>query len=115
MHTGERSAVAPPLRWAMWIIAAFLFLVGSFHRAAPGVIARDPMHEFAATGATVGLRAATYFYAYAGRMIPEAYRDAFAVCAACVPAAALLSLLRRETRGPNNYAQLHGAAMREPA
>jgi MFS family permease len=70
MHTGERSAAAPPLRWVMWIIPAFLFLIGFFHRAAPGVIARDLMHEFEATGATVGLLAATYFYAYAGLMVP---------------------------------------------
>jgi nitrate/nitrite transporter NarK len=70
MHTGERSAVAPPLRWVMWAIPAFLFLIGFFHRAAPGVIARDLMNEFAATGATVGLLAATYFYAYAGLMVP---------------------------------------------
>jgi nitrate/nitrite transporter NarK len=45
----------------------------------------------------------------------EAYRDAFAVCAAFVLAAVLLSLLMRETRGRNIYAQLHGPAMREPA
>ncbi len=70
MHTSERSAVVPPLRWVMWAIPAFLFLIGFFHRAAPGVIARDLMQAFEATGATIGLLAATYFYAYAALMVP---------------------------------------------
>jgi sugar phosphate permease len=70
MHTCERSAVVPPLRWVMWAIPAFLFLIGFFHRAAPGVIARDLMQAFEATGATIGLLAATYFYAYAALMVP---------------------------------------------
>jgi MFS family permease len=54
----------------MWSIPALLFLIGFFHRAAPGVIARDLMQAFETTGTTVGLLAATYFYAYAGLMIP---------------------------------------------
>jgi MFS family permease len=58
------------MRWVMWAIPAFLFLIGFFHRAAPGVIARDLMQAFEATGATIGLLAATYFYAYAALMVP---------------------------------------------
>ena len=46
--------VVPPLRWVMWAIPVFLFLIGFFHRAAPGVIARDLMQAFEATGATIG-------------------------------------------------------------
>jgi hypothetical protein len=57
MHTCERSAVVPPLRWVMGAIPTFLFLIGFFHRAASG--ARYPV---------------------------EAYRDGFAVCAAQDPA-----------------------------
>ena len=71
MHTRvSATAVGTPLRWAMWAIPAFLFLIGFFHRAAPGVIARDLMHAFDATGATIGLLAATYFYSYAALMVP---------------------------------------------
>jgi MFS family permease len=54
----------------MWGVPAALFLIAFFHRAAPGVIARDLMQTFGATGAVVGLLASTYFYAYAGFMIP---------------------------------------------
>lgn len=64
------DAVGTPLGWVMWAIPAFLFLIGFFHRAAPGVIAHDLMQAFDATGATVGLLAATYFYSYAGLMVP---------------------------------------------
>ncbi|HET7876728.1 MAG TPA: MFS transporter [Methylomirabilota bacterium] len=54
----------------MWGIPAFLFLIAFVHRAAPGVIAKDLMQAFNATGAIVGLLSATYFYAYAALMIP---------------------------------------------
>lgn len=79
MHTrGSATAVGTLLRWAMWAVPAFLFLIGFFHRAAPGVIARDLMHAFDATGATIGRLAATYFYAYAALMIPAGlFIDAF--------------------------------------
>ena len=71
MHTRVSvTAVGTPLGWVMWAIPAFLFLIGFFHRAAPGVIAHDLMHAFDATGTTVGLLAATYFYSYAALMVP---------------------------------------------
>jgi len=54
----------------MWSIPALLFLFAFFHRAAPGVFARELMQAFGATGAIIGLLSATYFYAYAGLMIP---------------------------------------------
>ena len=54
----------------MWGIPALLFLVAFFHRVAPGVIASDLMQAFDASGTLVGLLSATYFYAYAGLMIP---------------------------------------------
>ena len=54
----------------MWGIPAFLFLFAFFHRVAPGVFARELMQAFGVTGAAVGLLSATYFYAYAGFMIP---------------------------------------------
>jgi MFS family permease len=54
----------------MWGIPAFLFLIAFFHRVAPGVFARELMQAFAVTGTVVGLVSATYFYAYAGLMIP---------------------------------------------
>ena len=56
--------------WAMWSLPALLFLVAFFHRGAPSIIAKDLMQEFGVTGAVVGLLSATYFYAYAGLMIP---------------------------------------------
>jgi sugar phosphate permease len=56
--------------WLMWSIPAALFLVAFFHRNAPGVMARDLMETFGITGAVIGLLSSTYFYAYAGFMIP---------------------------------------------
>ena len=56
--------------WLMWGIPAFLFLFAFFHRVAPGVFAKELMQAFGVTGAGVGLLSATYFYAYAGLMIP---------------------------------------------
>jgi MFS family permease len=54
----------------VWGIVAFLFLFAFFHRAAPGVFAKELMQAFGATGAIVGLLSATYYYSYAGLMIP---------------------------------------------
>lgn len=54
----------------MWGIPALLFLIAFVHRAAPGVIAKDIMQAFNTGGAIVGLLSATYFYAYAGFMVP---------------------------------------------
>jgi MFS family permease len=54
----------------MWGIPAALFGIAFFHRAAPGIIARELMQAFGATGALVGLLSATYYYAYAGLMVP---------------------------------------------
>jgi MFS family permease len=64
----------------MWGIPALLFLIAFFHRVAPGVIAKELMEAFRATGAIVGFLSAAYFYAYAGLMIPAALLiDAFGV------------------------------------
>jgi len=69
-----------PRAWAMWSVPALLFLIAFFHRAAPGIIARDLMQEFQMTSVLVGLLAATYFYAYAALMIPSGLLiDAFGV------------------------------------
>ena len=54
----------------MWGVPAVLFLFAFFHRAAPGVFAKELMEAFGATGALIGLLSATYFYAYAALMIP---------------------------------------------
>lgn len=64
------AAGAGGVRWVMWGIPAFLFLLAFLHRVAPGVMAKDLMQAFGATGTMVGLLSATYFYSYAGFMLP---------------------------------------------
>src|SRR5262245_54409517 len=54
----------------MWGLPALIFLIAFFHRVAPGVIAKNLMQDFHASGAIVGLLSSTYFYSYAGFMIP---------------------------------------------
>jgi MFS family permease len=56
--------------WVMWSVPAALFVVAFFHRNAPGVMAKDLMQAFGVTGAVIGLVSATYFYSYAGFMVP---------------------------------------------
>ena len=66
--------------WRMWSLPATLFLIAFFHRAAPGVIAHELMEAFGVTGAVLGLLSATYFYSYAGFMVPAGlFIDAFGV------------------------------------
>ena len=54
----------------MWGIPALIFLIAFLHRAAPGVLAKELMQAFGITGTVVGLLSATYFYSYAGFMVP---------------------------------------------
>lgn len=62
---------APSARaWMMWGIPALIFLIAFLHRAAPGVMAKDLMQAFDATGTMIGLLSAMYFYSYAGFMVP---------------------------------------------
>lgn len=62
---------APSARaWLMWGIPALIFLIAFLHRAAPGVMAKDLMQAFNATGTVIGLLSAMYFYSYAGFMVP---------------------------------------------
>ncbi len=62
---------APSARaWLMWGIPALIFLIAFLHRAAPGVLAKDLMQAFNATGTVIGLLSAMYFYSYAGFMVP---------------------------------------------
>lgn len=64
------TEVATGRRWLMWGIPALIFLIAFLHRAAPGVLAKDLMQAFDATGATIGLLSAMYFYSYAAFMVP---------------------------------------------
>ncbi|HUF93656.1 MAG TPA: MFS transporter [Candidatus Limnocylindria bacterium] len=66
--------------WLMWSVPALLFLIAFFHRVAPGVMAKELMQAFGVSGAVIGLLSATYFYAYAGFMVPAGLLiDAFGV------------------------------------
>ena len=58
MPTTAGGAARPRQRWVMWTIPAMLFLVGFFHRAAPGVMARDLVQSFVVGRFLVGLGAA---------------------------------------------------------
>lgn len=75
-----RAARVGVRAWAMWSLPALIFFIAFFHRAAPGIIGKELMQEFGVTSATIGLLAATYFYAYAGLMLPSGLLiDAFGV------------------------------------
>ena len=50
-----------PRAWLMWGVSAFLFLFAFFHRAAPGVFAKELMQTFGATGTLIGILSATYY------------------------------------------------------
>ncbi len=64
----------------MWSLPALLFLIAFFHRVAPGVMAKELMQTFGVSGAVIGLLSATYFYSYAGFMVPAGLLiDAFGV------------------------------------
>jgi len=54
---------------AFWIISAH-YLIGNFHRVCPAVVAPDLIRAFGISGASLGILASTYFFAYAAMQIP---------------------------------------------
>jgi MFS family permease len=77
----------------MWSIPAFLFFFAFLHRVAPGVIVKDIMQAFNASGEIIGLLSAMYFYAYAGFMIPAGLLiDSFGVRSVVAGGSAIMGL-----------------------
>ena len=77
----------------MWGIPAFLFFFAFLHRVAPGVIVKEVMQAFNASGEIIGLLSAMYFYAYAGFMIPAGLLiDSFGVRSVVAGGSAIMGL-----------------------
>src|SRR3972149_5462810 len=90
--TSDRAPL-PRLAWIVWGVPAFLSLLAFVHRVAPGVMAKDLMQAFNASGAIVGLLSATYFYAYAGFMVPAGLLlDAYGVRLVMTAGSAVMGL-----------------------
>ena len=68
-----RPGGTPPslgLAFAVWGLAAALYLAGFYQRVAPAVITRELMSEFALGAAALGNLAAVYYYSYVAMQIP---------------------------------------------
>ena len=77
----------------MWGIPAFVFFFAFLHRVAPGVIVKEIMQTFGATGEIVGLLSAMYFYSYAAFMIPAGVLiDGFGVRRVVAAGSAVMAL-----------------------
>ena len=77
----------------MWGIPAFLFFFAFLHRVAPGVIVKEIMGAFNASGEIIGLLSAMYFFAYAGFMIPAGLLiDSFGVRSVVAGGGAIMGL-----------------------
>ena len=67
-------ALCPPnfniVRWSIYTILVFTYMLVFFHRMAPAVISADLMKAFNTTGAELGSLAAMYFYIYTAMQIP---------------------------------------------
>ncbi len=54
---------------AFWIISAH-YLIGNFHRVCPAVVAPELVSAFGISGASLGILASSYFFAYGVMQIP---------------------------------------------
>lgn len=54
---------------AFWIISAH-YLIGNFHRVCPAVVAPELISAFGISGASLGILASSYFFAYGAMQIP---------------------------------------------
>lgn len=80
-------------RWTGFALLATAFVLGFFHRIAPGVVAPDLMASFGISAAALGSLAAVYYYIYTALQIPagilsDTLGPRFAVAAAGLVAAA---------------------------
>lgn len=57
-------------RWTGFTLLAITFVLGFFHRIAPGVVAPDLMASFSISAAALGTLAAVYYYIYTLLQIP---------------------------------------------
>ncbi|MGJ8669495.1 MAG: MFS transporter [Oceanococcus sp.] len=58
-------------RWTGFALLATTFVLGFFHRVAPGVVAPDLMASFGISAAALGSLAAVYYYIYTALQIPS--------------------------------------------
>lgn len=72
MSTDQTMPAAPPLKlaWALWGLGASLYLIGFFHRVAPGVLGDALSRDFGLGAAALGNLSAFYFYSYVAMQIP---------------------------------------------
>lgn len=61
---------ASRLRWLSYGLLIVAYMLGYFHRLAPGVLSGELQLSFQTTGASLGVLAAAYFYAYTLMQIP---------------------------------------------
>jgi MFS family permease len=63
---------SPPARlsWGIWGLGAVFYLIGFYHRIAPGVMTRELMDDFGLDAASLGTLSALYFYSYVAMQIP---------------------------------------------
>ncbi|MFO1405270.1 MAG: MFS transporter [Azonexus sp.] len=57
-------------RWTSYSLLILVYMLGYFHRMAPAVLSGELQADFHASGAALGILAASYFYAYAAMQIP---------------------------------------------
>lgn len=58
-------------RWTGFTLLALTFVLGFFHRIAPGVVAPDLMASFGISAAALGTLASVYYYIYTALQIPS--------------------------------------------
>lgn len=68
--SNQKSFPPAALAWSVWGLGALLYLIGFYHRVAPGVITDRLMTEFAIGGAALGNLSGFYFYSYVAMQIP---------------------------------------------
>src|SRR5688572_29384383 len=68
--TPEQRARMMRLRWAAFLLVVAAYMLSFFHRMAPASIAGELQRAFDASGAELGMLAATYFYVYTVMQVP---------------------------------------------
>jgi len=66
----ETMQRASGLRWSSYALLIAAYMLGYFHRLAPGVLSSELQVSFSTTGASLGVLAGAYFYAYTLMQIP---------------------------------------------
>jgi MFS family permease len=73
MASQQAVSITRNYRWLIFSILSSCYILVTFHRLCPAVLAVELMHDLKASGTLTGLLSSAYFYSYALMQLPAGF------------------------------------------